>query len=148
MDGMEKHDQFQYWLAYMDEALETFLDSLPEQCKSKLDGSAASLVHLEQMLLEKYPSLSDARQPSEKAFLDGATRYYGEILRKGTNSKWELQLDDRDSVFYGIPVLNGGQIKAVPICPLTNITAMLSRRTGEFLKNAYARLAEQPSTHA
>jgi len=137
----DKHDQFQYWLAYMDEALEAFLDSLPEQCKRKLDGSAASLVHLEQMLLEKYPSLSEARHSSEKAFLDGAARYYGEILRQGTNSKWELQLDDKDSVFYGVPVLNGGRIEAVPICPLTNITALLSRRTGDFLKNAYARLA-------
>ncbi len=74
----------------MDEALEAFLDSLPEQCKRKLDGSAASLV--------------------------------------------------------GIPLLNGGRIEAVPICPLTNITALLSRRTGEFLKNTYARLAEQRST--
>lgn len=143
MEDADKHDQFQYWLAYMDEALEAFLDTLPVPWKGKLDGSAESLIHLEQMLLEKYASLDEARPLSEKAFLDGATRYYGEILRPGTHSKWELQLDDKDSVFYGIPVLNGGRIEAVPICPLTNITAAISRRTGNLLRNAYARLAEQ-----
>lgn len=91
------------------------------------------------MLLEKYLSPKETRPSSESAFLDGAARYYGEILRKGTGSKWELQLDDRNSVFYGIPVLHGGKIDAVPICPLTNITALLDRRTGTFLKNIYAR---------
>lgn len=143
MQDTDKQDQFQYWLAYMDEALEAFLDALSAAWKGKLDGSVESLSHLEQMLLEKYPSLDEARPSSVKAFLDGAARYYGEILRQGTHSKWELQLDDEDSVFCGIPVLNGGRLEAVPICPLTNITAAISRRTGNFLRNVYARLAEQ-----
>lgn len=44
MNEMAKHDQFQYWLAYMDEAIEAFLGALPETYKSALDGSPASLV--------------------------------------------------------------------------------------------------------
>lgn len=141
MKDVARHDQFQYWLAYMDEAIEGFLGSLPEKYKDTLDGSPESLTQLEQMFLEKYPSPKEARSSAESAFLDGAARYYGEILRKGTGSKWELQLDDKHSVFYGIPVLNGGKIEAVPICPLTNITALLDRRTGDFLETIYARFS-------
>jgi hypothetical protein len=83
MQDTDKQDQFQYWLAYMDEALEAFLDALSAAWKGKLDGSVESLSHLEQMLLEKYPSLDEARPSSVKAFLDGAARYYGRFFGRG-----------------------------------------------------------------
>lgn len=147
MDKNEnKHDQFQYWLAYMDEAIEAFLASLPNNLKDALDGSPESLAHLEQILLEKYPSPAEAKQPGESRFLDGAARYYGEILRKGTGSKWDMRLDDKDFVFHALPILYGGRIRTVPICPLTSLTTLLDRRTGKFLTNAYARLTEQEGT--
>jgi hypothetical protein len=136
-DEQPKHEQFQYWLASMDEAIDAFLSGLPESQRTALDQTPASLAALEQLLLARYASPSEARPQDQAKFLDGAARYFGEVLRKGTGAKWELRTSDPKSVFYGVPVLFGGKIASVPVCPLTSVTASLDRRTGVFLKKVY-----------
>lgn len=137
MSKEQQQEQFQYWLAYMDEAIDAFLAGLPESQRAALDHTAGSLNSLEQLLLARYPSPSEAQPPEQAKFLDGAARYFGEVLRKGTGAKWELRTSEPKSVFYGLPILFGGKIASVPICPLTSVTASLDRRTGAFLKKIY-----------
>lgn len=138
---VKDREQFQYWLSHMDEALAEFLEALPAADRKRLDGTPESLDHLEALLLAKYASPAEARRPSEAKFLDGAARYFGEILRKGSGSVWKIELDDKTSVFHALPILFGGQIKSVAICPLTSMTALLDRRTGKFLSNTCVRLS-------
>jgi hypothetical protein len=55
------YDRFEAWLAHMDDMLESFLASLPDAVRTKLDFSPASLDTLEAWLLQRYPAIADSR---------------------------------------------------------------------------------------
>jgi hypothetical protein len=144
MNDSSGFDQFQIWLTEMDDAIARFTASVPSDVRQKLDGTDASLNALEQWLLSNYASPAQAVSKSQSATVDGAARYFGEIIGLATNSKWLIDLEDADSAFFRIPVLKGGTLKA-PLCPLTTITASTDRRTGKFLSTILNNV-RQPST--
>jgi hypothetical protein len=125
-------EEFEYWLADMDDALERFFETLPPEVRGALDYSPASLDVLESWLLAKYSTLEAARQPTESRSLDGVARYVGETFRKNLGGRWEIRLDDPKYVYHGIPQLTGYTEKPTPIAPLTLATAAAKRRTGHF----------------
>ena len=86
-------DDFEYWLADMDDALERFVAGLPEQVSRKLDFSLGSLDVLEQWTLEKYPNVASTRGQAESSTLDGLARYVGETFRRELGGRWEIRLD-------------------------------------------------------
>lgn len=131
MNDMSSRDKFQFWLMDMDDAIKRFVESAPPNVQRKLDGSDESLTALEQWAMASYASPAQASSASQSTAVDGAARYFGEIVRVRTNSKWVIDLENAGSVFYGIPVLKGGTLKT-PLCPLTTITASTDRRTGTF----------------
>jgi len=59
----DSKEEFQDWLDHMEEALDAWLDRLPEEVRDKLDFSIDSLDALEGWLLERYP-ISMPRWPS------------------------------------------------------------------------------------
>lgn len=124
---------FQYWLANMDDALDEFISSAPVGVREKLDLSANSLNVLEQLVLDRYKSPAETKPSSEAKFLDGAARYFGEVLRKNTGSKWSIQYDNEKDVNFGLPILRGGKIQSVAVSALPCITALTDRRTGNYL---------------
>lgn len=126
-------EQFQYWLAHMDQALEAFLDLVPATLRKQLDGEPESLDKLEAWLLSRYPSVPHTKAASEASVLDGESRYVGEILRRVTGSIWTTETRDRKFAFYGLPILQGGMLVRMPACPLTMVTAAVDRRTGKYL---------------
>jgi hypothetical protein len=126
-------EQFQFWLAHMDDALEKFLGALPPSVRKQLDGEPASLDKLEEWLLSRYPTVADTKPPTEASTLDGASRYVGEIFRRVTYSKWTTENGDLKFAFYGLPILKGGKLFRMPACPLTMVTASIDRRTGQYL---------------
>ena len=88
---MATEDDFEYWLADMDDALERFFPQLPEAVRSKLDYSSASLDVLESWFLERYPNMDAVLQKSESLTLDGVSRYVGETFRKQFGGHWEMR---------------------------------------------------------
>ena len=58
LDKASSEDQFQYWLANMDDTLEDFLARLPAEVCEHLDGSPVSLDVLEAWLLHGIPEVS------------------------------------------------------------------------------------------
>jgi hypothetical protein len=139
---ISSQDRFQAWLAHMDDALDEFLRGLPPEVRERMDRSVASLGVLERWLLTRYPSIDAAKPESEALFIGGAARYVGEVLRCATASKWEIELLDRDKVFFGVPVLSGGRLGPTRESPRSLVTASLARRTGSFLSGvvgAYCR---------
>lgn len=126
-------DQFQYWLAHMDDALSQFKSMLPENIEISLDLTVNSLDLLEEVILDKYKNPNELKAPQSKFFLDGSSRYFGEVLRISTQSKWSIEYEDKSFVFYGLPILAGGKLGKTPICPLTTITACADRRNGFYL---------------
>jgi hypothetical protein len=124
---------FEAWLAHMDDFLAEFMTSVPMNVRQKLDQSPASLDVLEDWLLRRYPSIDSARPATEAKVLDGAARYFGEVFRVVTKSRWSLQLGDPKTLYFGKPVLVDGKLGSLPECPLSVVTASLDRRTGKYL---------------
>jgi hypothetical protein len=137
----EQADQFQVWLIHMDDALEEFIQTLPNPLQKKLNNTIESLDALEGWLLERYPSIEHAKPMSESLTIDGAARYVGEVFRVASGSKWAIQLDDPKQLFYGRPVLLGGKLGSIPSSPLSMVTASLDRRTGKYLSGIVKNFA-------
>ena len=130
---MLSEEQFQDWLAHMDEALARFLARLPAEVTDRLDGSPDSLGALEAWLLERYPTMVSILADEERLHLDGAARYVGEVFRKELGGHWRIRLNDPKYAFHGIPELWFLEEKDTPVAPITLVTASLDRRTGEYI---------------
>lgn len=133
MPDNNKEDQFQLWLAEMDDALDRFLRRLPMGVAMRLDYTQASLLVLEKWLLDRFPDFETTRPLESSLDLDGAARYFGETLRREFGGKWFVNLNEEKLIFFGVPQLRGMRGQATQICPLATITASTERRTGKFL---------------
>lgn len=138
MSAGDPRDDFQYWLADMDDAIERFLGILPTALSQRLDSSPGSLDVLEAWILERYTSTQAMLAPSESRIVDGLARYVGETFRKAVGGRWEIRLDDPSYVFYGKPQLTGFWEDPTPVCPLPLVTACADRRSGKFLAGVLA----------
>lgn len=127
-------EQYQYWLADMDDALERFFERLPEDVRSRLDFSLESLDALEGWALDRYPDPQAILEPPESAVLDGLARYVGETIRKNSSGHWELRTDDPSYAYHGIPQLSGFRPMSTPVAPAALVTTALDRRRGSFLR--------------
>jgi hypothetical protein len=125
-------DQFQYWLADMDDALARFVESTPDTTKRRLDLSDESLAAVEALILSRYADPAAARASSEAAFVDGAARYVGEVFRLASGSRWGIDFSDPKKVYHARPTLKGGTLQA-PLCPIALVVAVTDRRTGHYL---------------
>lgn len=124
-------DDFECWLATMDDFLEEFLAEFPAAERARLDYSAESLDIVEAWILNTYPSSEAAAAPTESQRLNRVACYVGEVFRKKLGTKWDIRLDDPSYVFYGMPIIVG---RRVDDCPLTLVTAAANRRTGKYLR--------------
>jgi len=138
MSDDRQREDFEYWLADMDDAIERFFDSVPSEIRGRLDFSPGSLDVLEAWILERYASTDAMLARSESRVADGLARYIGETFRKNIGGRWELRLDDPKYVFYGKPQVTGFWDKPTPVCPLPLATASADRRTGQFLSGVLA----------
>ena len=139
---IDSAEQFEYWLAHMDDALAEFFARLPDGMRDKLDGSAASLDVLEQWLLERYPSPAEIMADSELPILDGASRYVGEVFRKNIGGRWRIRLDDPKYAYHGLPELTFLDKRDTPECPLSVVTAALARRSGRYMSTVFNGVRE------
>jgi hypothetical protein len=133
-----QREDFEYWLADMDDAIERVLGSAPLGIRERLDFSPGSLDVLEAWILERYASTDAMLPASESRVVDGLARYIGETFRKAIGGRWEIRLDDPKYVFYGKPQLTGFWDKPTPLCPLSLATASADRRTGRYLGGVLA----------
>lgn len=129
----DREEQFQSWLFYMDDALDQFKARLPDNVRSALDLSPASLNALESWLVSRYNTIAELRAPSEVDTLDGAARYVGETIRKTLGGRWQIRFDDPKDAYYGLPELSQFGVSVPPICPHRLVTASIDRRTGTYL---------------
>ena len=125
-------DDFNYWVADMDDALDRFMDLLPSTLQSQLDYTAGSLNVLEAWLLSRYPSTQAMLAASESKVVDGIARYVGETFRKNAGGQWNIELDNPKALYFATPILSGYRI---PLSPLALSTTAADRRTGNFLES-------------
>lgn len=130
----KKKEGFEYWLADMDDALERFLETMPENTRDELDLTRASLDILEAWVLKRYGDTRSLLGESEKEVLDGLARYVGETFRKELGGRWEIRVDDPKYVHFGLPQLSGFAARSTPISPHSLVTASADRRSGHYLR--------------
>ena len=133
MNVEEQRENFQYWLADMDNALERFLEFLPPGVRQRLDFRPDSLSVVEKWIIERYPNIPAMLEHSEREIVDGLARYIGETFRKAIGGRWEIRLDDPKYVYHGRPQLTGFSRTPTPISPHSLATASADRRTGTFM---------------
>ena len=132
---------FQYWLMEMGDRLDEFIEEMPAQLM--LDYSPESLLRLEEWILKTYPTVGDILKETEKRKLDSLARYVGQVYRKNLNGKWKLFLDDSNNVYYELPVILISGLD--PICPLTEVTACVDRRKGDYIYGLFQKKAKRIS---
>lgn len=131
--ALSNRDDFEYWLASMDEMLDDFMSKLPREYRSQLDFSPASLDVLEAWVLEKYPDTISMLSKNESELVNGLACYIGETFRKATNTHWSIRFDDPKFVFFALPILVDTN-EATLDCPITLATATADRRKGTYLR--------------
>lgn len=136
-------DDFEYWLADMDDALDRFLERLPAQMRQQLDYTAASLDTLESWVLTTYPSTQAMVERDQAQIVDGAARYIGETFRRAVGGRWDIDLKNRKNVFFGVPILTGFEERPTPVSPLALATASADRRTGTFLRTVLENIVRR-----
>jgi hypothetical protein len=140
-------EEFEFWVFYMEDVLDDFLNWLPRDVSERLDYSFQSLDILESWLLSLYPSTEAMLEFGQSEIVDAAARYVGKIYRKAIDGKWDVILDEPDNVYYRFPILRDKNEGHVQDCPLSLTTASADRRTGNYLRtvleNKVSRLAVQ-----
>jgi hypothetical protein len=132
--------EFDEWLEEMREGIAFLTSSIAFDDREKLDYSQASLIWLEQWILDKYISLKDAHNPEGIRLLDGAGRYVGETFRAYLQGEWVVELDDKTFAYLGFPGItnfqnNGAGLKT--IYPQFWVTASIGRRTNHFIADRF-----------
>ena len=124
-------DDFEYWLFSMNDFLEQFIAQFPEEDQSSLDYSPSSLDVVEAWILKTYLDTDAMLSSSESQAVNQAACYVGETFRKALGGKWDIQLDDPTYAYHSMPIISGTNISE---CPLTLVTAVADRRTGNYLR--------------
>lgn len=133
MDAQKRaaRDNFESWLASMDEFLEEFIVEFPPEDQRRLDYSPSSLDVVEAWILKTYNDTEAMLAKSASQIVNRAACYVGETFRKVLGGKWDIRLDDPDFVFHAMPIIS--RSKSIE-CPLTLVTAAADRRTGCYLR--------------
>lgn len=137
---MISQEDFEGWVDFMNETIDQFLYELPDEVGDTLDFSTESLSTLEEWLMSKYSSPAEILQPSENWWIDRASRYVGETLRRSAGGEWDIELSEPSAAFYGLPVIRkeGAWIE----CPASLVTASLDRREGDYIRAVVENLSE------
>jgi hypothetical protein len=139
---MIDQEGFEGWLLFIDDALQQFLDEVPDGVSQRLDFTPRSLDALEAWLLNKYDSPAAILQPSENWYLDRAARYVGETIRRSAGGEWAINLDNPSVVFYGVPVIKGME-SSYTECPASLVTAALDRRRRNYIRMVVENIPRQ-----
>ncbi len=132
-------DDFEFWLCNVPDRLAWLEKQLPIGDENRLDYSHRSLNWLEEWLFERYRTVSDITEESEKVMLDALGIYAGECIRREHGGLWDINVTDKKNVFFGVPVVQkpGRWVE----CPVTLVTAAIDRRINGYLSACVAAVA-------
>ena len=133
----KEQENFEYWLANMDDFLIEFFNTIPKSLATKLDYSPQSLSALEEFILDRYDVIGDIKKKKQTSMLNGLSIYLGETFRKNLGGQWDIELDDEEDADYGVPILVGLGKDQETIAPIYLITACIDRRKGNYLSHIY-----------
>jgi hypothetical protein len=136
MDKAEKESRkndFEGWITFIPDEVIKLKKMLPKEVSEKLDFSEESLDVIEKYLLQNYSNENFIREEN-KILLDRLARYVGSAFRRSLpNAYWDIELDDKNDVFFTLPVIKVKGAQLAPFSPHILITTLLARKRGNFL---------------
>ena len=125
-------ENFEEWLILIDFKMDYFTGEFANEQKLKLDYSIESLDEIEGWILANYKEIKDLI--ADRKMLDYLTVYVGETIRENLGGKWVIDLENKENVFYSMPVvINPDRKRALHLCPLPLSTASIDRQKGNFI---------------
>lgn len=138
----KEQQQFEAWVASMDDVLEEFKELLPPVVAAKLDSTPQSLTALEAWVLQNYANIPAVKAEPNTTKIDGAVRYLGEVFRSHLGGHWEIRFTNPKDINNAIPIIVGYPGQQTPIAPHRLLTACTDRRTGEYFLTVFRNQAE------
>ncbi|MDR0865947.1 MAG: hypothetical protein LBO74_13590 [Candidatus Symbiothrix sp.] len=125
----EQEEKFNWWITCIPDKIISLKKKLPEEVANQLDFSIESLDVLENYLLANY---SFESMKADKKMWDECASYLAKTYKKNvSNSKFDIELDDKYNVYYNIPMLRIDNI--LEFSPYSYVTTLLDRKKGDFL---------------
>ncbi|MEZ4858743.1 MAG: hypothetical protein R2781_08020 [Flavobacteriaceae bacterium] len=135
MNELQTREEFEQWLFSMDDSYDIFLKMVKEDFSEKLKSfTLSSLDILEEWLLSKFSTPDELLFKENKTLLEGSAIHIGEVIRKHTSGKWDIELKNEDDAYYGLPVVVSKDEKHFFDCPYSLTTSLLDRREKGWLK--------------
>lgn len=130
-------ERFEAWVSNVDQCIEQWKSKLPETIKEALDFSPASLIVLEQYLLETFKDPMEAFKVENANIIDPVTAYIGEFFIKNfPGSKWCFPIKNKNESNQYPEICIKGLPNSVPFF---KIPPVLNFRTGEMLLDSYQK---------
>ena len=127
-------DNFKEWIFYINDKMDSFTTEFANKNNLKLDYSIQSLNELENWIISNFKDRFELQNNSQ--LLDLFTIYIGETFRKHIEGKWYMDLENKDNVYYHMPVLTSPDYKGEKyIAPLTFATACIMRKRGNYISS-------------
>jgi hypothetical protein len=127
------NDDFQWWITTIPDRIAELKQVLPATIAGRLDRSVESLGVLERFLLDTYTG-EQMRLPEHSDLCDRLATYIGSTLNRNIkNAEWYLELEDRDDVYFNIPVLIIRGAESPPVCPLSLVSMVFHENGGAYL---------------
>lgn len=125
-------DEFEYWLFHKNNHEQAFIEFMKMFHKIDLDYSSDSVNLLENWFLNRYTDLDSALRYDQISILSGASLYVGSYLHDKIGGKFTIEVNDKDNVYWGIPMVKN--LKKYEV-PLVLITTSIDRRLGNFINS-------------
>lgn len=125
-------ENFQDWIFFISDKMESFTGTFAKANNLVLDYSIKSLDALEKWLIANFKHHNDLI--AQDKLLDNITIYIGETFRKHIGGKWFIDLENKKNAYYSMPVLTDKSYKGLLyVSPMTYATACISRKKGNYI---------------
>jgi hypothetical protein len=126
-------EDFHWWITIIPERIEELKHALPPEIAGQLDRTITSLDVLEKYLLNSY-TCDQLRLPENASLYDGLARYVGStVIHSVDDVEWYIELEDKNDIYFNVPVLIAKKAERSPLCPLSLVTALFDRNVDNYM---------------
>ena len=138
-----RKEDFESWITFLPDKIHQLKKVHLNEISNKLDFSVESLLELESYLLSKF-NFEDMNKIENKSLIDCLAAYVGSTFKKNWESSyWDIDLDDAEQFYFGVPVLKFKDKALPPVSPYHTITTAMDRKKGDLMSLVLKRTKDR-----